>query len=390
MKKINDNIINIGVADFKTDLFEGQYRIPNGICYNSYLVLDDYVTVFDTVDKKFTTEWMETLEKSLNGRQPDYLVLQHMEPDHAGSISGFLTKYPNVQIVANTKSFALIARFNKNLPEFNKKVVADGETLCTGTHTFKFIFAPMVHWPEVMVSYEIYSKTLFSADAFGTFGVCEDNEKITPANWADEACRYYIGIVGKYGSQVQTLIKKLAPLEIDTICSLHGPHLSGDLSGYIELYDSWSSNRAEKEGVVIAYASAYGNTETAVEMLAENLSANGCGDVKVFDLARCDMSKAIAEAFRYPNVVLASITYNSGIFPVMTEFINGLTERNFQNKTVGIIENGSWGPIAGKVMTSMLERCKNITYAQNKVTVNSAVDDTAVTAISALADELCG
>ncbi len=386
MKNITDDIIAVGVADTKTDLFEGQYPLPDGILYNSYVVLDEKITVFDAVDKLYSHEWMENVKSALGEKQPDYLVIQHMEPDHSGSLCDFIDAYPNVKIVSNAKVFAMMRQFFGDDLAISEHLVADKDTLCTGKHTFTFIFAPMVHWPEVMVTYDSHAKVLFSADAFGSFGITQPK---TSAEWAEEASRYYIGIVGKYGPQVQMLLKKAAALDIEIICSLHGPVIRENLAEYIHLYDLWSSYRPEKSGVCIAYASAYGHTTKAVDLLVEKLHQNGCKDVVVYDLARSDKSKAIADAFRYEKLVLASSTYNMDILPFVSTFIHGLTIRAFQNKKVALIENGSWAPNAIKVMRTSLEKSKDVTFFENTVTIKSALCDTSSAAISALADELC-
>ncbi len=387
MKYITQDIINIGVSDFEVDLFEGQYSLPNGIAYNSYVVLDEQITIFDSVDNRFSKQWLDGIEKATGGKAPDYLVIQHMEPDHSGSLHDFIKKYPSTKIVANSKTFTMIDRFFCIDCQLDTFVVSDGQTLCTGKHSFTFVFAPMVHWPEVMVSYDSYSKVLFSADAFGTFGVYEENQQFTASEWAEEASRYYIGIVGKYGAQVQALLKKASALDISVICSLHGPALRENLPDYFALYDTWSSYTAEKQGVCIVYSSAYGNTQAAAKLLYDKLSEKGC-DVLIYDLARCDKARAIADVFRYDRTVFASITYNMSISPYMHSFINGLVERNFQNKKVAFIENGSWAPAAQKVMKGMLEKCKDITYLENSVTVKSALEQSSLEAIEKLVAEL--
>ncbi len=388
MFNINENIINIGVKDLKSDLFEGQYTIKNGIMYNSYIVLDEETTIFDTVDNKFTQEWLNNIRSVLQNKKPSYLVIHHIEPDHSGSIADFIKEYPQTKIVTNSKSFAMINQFFKLDNEIEKIIVKDGDILSTGKHIFKFIFAPMVHWPEVMITYDETSKILFSADAFGTFGIYDEKDGFTSEEWAQEASRYYIGIVGKYGVQVQSLLKKVSGFNVEKICSLHGPVLNRDLGEYINLYNIWSSYEKEKDGVVIAYSSAYGNTKKAVELLDISLKEKGVKTILIYDLARCDLSKAVADAFRYEKIVFASITYNAGLFPMMHNFINALVSRNFQNKDIGIIENGSWAPMAKKTILSMLEKCKNLNFTQNNVTINSALDEKSTQEILFLADEL--
>lgn len=380
---ISEDIIYIGVNDRESDLFEGQYIIPNGIAYNSYLIKDEKIAVFDTVDKKFTNEWLKNLEKALEGKTPDYLIIQHMEPDHSANIKAFCEKYPETVIVGNQKTFSMIeAFFGKNIYK-NNLILADGETLTLGKHTLKFIFAPMVHWPEVMVTYDEKDKALFSADSFGKFGTLDTDE-----DWACEARRYYFGIVGKYGVQVQALLNKIKTLDIEKICPLHGPVLQENLEYYLNLYNIWSSYKPESEGVCIAYTSVYGNTKQAVEILAQKLKENGCKKVAVNDLARCDMAEAIEDAFRYEKLVLATTTYNGDIFPFMKQFIDGLTERNYQNRTVAFIENGSWGPIATKKMKAMLEKSKNLNYCENEITIRSALTEQNKEEITSLAKEL--
>ena len=384
MKSITSDIIYVGVNDHKTDLFEGQYRIPNGISYNSYVVLDECVTVFDTVDINFTHEWLDNLGEALGDRKPDYLVVQHMEPDHSANIKEFLSVYPDAKVVANIKTFKMMEGFFGTDYAQRRVVVEDMGTLCTGRHTFTFVFAPMVHWPEVMVTYDSYDKVLFSADGFGTFGALDVNEP-----WDDEARRYFIGIVGKYGVQVQNLLKKAATLDISVICPLHGPILTENLSHYIELYNTWSSYGVESEGILIAYTSVYGNTKKAVDLLANKLREFSCPKVVIMDLARCDMSQAVANAFRYGRIVLATTTYNASIFPYMREFIDHLCERNFQNRSIALIENGSWAPLAAKLMRAQLSQQKNLTFAETKVTITSALNSESTEAISKLAEELC-
>ena len=381
--KINNDVIYIGVNDHITDLFEGQYVVENGMAYNSYLVNDEKTVVFDTVDHRFSDEWFINLENALNGRLPDFLVIQHMEPDHASSIGKFMAKYKNAIIVSNQKAFVMMKNFFGTDFSDRRKIVTDGETFSSGKHNFTFIFAPMVHWPEVMLTYDSNDKILFSADAFGKFGALDVEE-----DWACEARRYYIGIVGKYGAQVQTLLKKASNLDIQTICPLHGPILTENLSYYINLYDIWSSYKTESDGVFIAYTSVYGNTKKAVELLVDELNALGCPKVSVADLARDDMAEAVEDAFRYGKIVLATTTYNGDVFPFMKTYIDHLTERNFQNKTIGIIENGSWASTAGKVIKNMLENSKNITFTENNVKILSALNEQNLIEIKNLAKEL--
>jgi len=381
---ITNDIKYIGVNDHEVDLFEGQYVVPNGIAYNSYVILDDKIAVMDTVDQNFTQEWLQNLEAVLQGRKPDYLVVHHMEPDHSANIHNFLTAYPEASVVSSAKAFAMMKQFFGTDYADRRIVVGEGDTLTLGTHTLTFVTAPMVHWPEVIVSYDSTDKVLFSADGFGKFGALDAEE-----DWACEARRYYIGIVGKYGAQVQALLKKAAKLDIAIICPLHGPVLTEDLGYYLNLYDIWSSYRVESEGVVIAYTSIYGNTKAAVELLAEKLKEKGCPKVVVNDLARCDMAEAVEDAFRYGKLVLATTTYNGDIFPFMKEFIHHLTERSYQNRTVGLMENGSWAPVAAKVMKKMLENSKNLTFTDTTVKIFSALSDTSRGQIEALAEELC-
>ncbi len=381
---ITKDIKYIGVNDHEVDLFEGQYRVPNGMAYNSYVIMDKKIAVMDTVDAAFAHEWLDNLAEALGERSPDFLIVQHMEPDHSANIANFLRAYPETTVVANAKAFAMIdAFFGEGLCK-NKLTVENGESLSLGEHTLTFVFAPMVHWPEVMVTYDSRDKVLFSADGFGKFGALDAEEP-----WADEARRYYIGIVGKYGAQVQTLLKKAGTLDIDIICPLHGPVLSDNLSYYIDLYNTWSSYSVETEGVCIAYTSVYGNTKKAALLLADELRVGGCPNVAVHDLARADMSAAVADAFRYGKLVLATTTYNAEIFPFMREFINHLTERGFKNRTVGLIENGSWAPLAAKIMRGMLEGCKNITWLDGVVTVKSAMTEANREEIGKMAGELC-
>lgn len=381
---ITNDIKYIGVNDHLIDLFEGQYAVPNGMAYNSYVILDEKVAVMDSVDKKFGAEWLSNLHAALDGRQPDYLIVQHMEPDHSANITTFLNAYPAATVVASAKAFAMMKQFfGTDYPD-RRIIVGEGDTLSLGKHTLTFITAPMVHWPEVIVTYDSYDKVLFSADGFGKFGALDVEEA-----WACEARRYYIGIVGKYGAQVQSLLKKAAGLDISIICPLHGPVLKENLGYYVNLYDIWSSYRPESEGVLIAYTSVYGHTKEAVELLAQKLEEKGCPKVSVTDLARDDMAEAVEDAFRYSKLVLATTTYNADIFPYMKEFIHHLTERNFQNRTVGLIENGSWAPMAAKVMTRMLEGSKNLTFTNTTVKLLSALSDESRAQIEALAQELC-
>ena len=381
---ITNDIRYAGVNDHQVDLFEGQYTVPNGMAYNSYVILDEKIAVMDTVDQHFQHEWLDNLAVILGGRKPDYLVVQHMEPDHSANIASFLNAYPEAAVVANAKTFAMIDQFfGPGLCE-NKVVVKDGESLSLGKHTLTFVFAPMVHWPEVMVTYDSTDKVLFSADGFGKFGALDVSE-----NWADEARRYYIGIVGKYGAQVQNLLKKAAALEIEKICPLHGPVLEENLGEALELYNTWSSYAVESEGVMIAYTSVYGHTGKAVELLAEKLRLGGCPKVVVHDLARCDMAQAVADAFRYGKLVLATTTYNADIFPFMRTFIEHLTERNFQNRTVALIENGSWAPMAAKVMKGLFEKSKNLIFAGAPITIRSALSAENREQLNELTKELC-
>lgn len=381
---VTEDIRYIGVNDHDVDLFEGQYTVENGMSYNSYVILDEKVAVMDTVDAHFGVEWLQNLETELNGRRPDYLVVQHMEPDHSANIAVFMETYPEAQIVSSAKAFVMMQQFfGTDFPE-RKVVVGEGSTLKLGRHTLTFVTAPMVHWPEVIVTYDSTDKVLFSADGFGKFGALDVEE-----DWADEARRYYIGIVGKYGAQVQALLKKAAALDIAIICPLHGPVLNENLGYYLDKYNTWSSYAVEDEGVVIAYTSVYGHTKEAVEELAEKLNQRGCPNVVVADLARCDMAEAVADSFRYSKLVLATTTYNATIFPHMQNFIDHLTARNYQGRTVGMIENGAWAPMAAKVMKKMLETSKNLTYTDTTVTVKCALNDASRAQIDALADELC-
>lgn len=381
---VTEDIRYIGVNDHDVDLFEGQYTVENGMSYNSYVILDEKVAVMDTVDAHFGVEWLQNLETELNGRRPDYLVVQHMEPDHSANIAVFMETYPEAQIVSSAKAFVMMQQFfGTDFPE-RKVVVGEGSTLKLGRHTLTFVTAPMVHWPEVIVTYDSTDKVLFSADGFGKFGALDVEE-----DWADEARRYYIGIVGKYGAQVQALLKKAAALDIAIICPLHGPVLNENLGYYLDKYNTWSSYAVEDEGVVIAYTSVYGHTKEAVEELAEKLNQRGCPNVVVADLARCDMAEVVADAFRYSKLVLATTTYNATIFPHMQNFIDHLTARNYQSRTVGMIENGAWAPMAAKVMKKMLETSKNLTYTDTTVTVKCALNNASRAQIDALADELC-
>ena len=381
---ITNDIRYIGVNDHEVDLFEGQYVVPNGMSYNSYAILDEKVAIMDTVDQNFADQWLENMKKTLGDRLPDYLVVHHMEPDHSANIHKFLTAYPNAVVVSSAKAFTMMKQFFGTDYADRRIVVGEGDTLSLGKHTLTFVTAPMVHWPEVIVSYDSCDKVLFSADGFGKFGALDVEE-----DWACEARRYYIGIVGKYGAQTQALLKKAAGLDIAMICPLHGPVLKENLGYYINLYDIWSSYKAESEGVLIAYTSIYGHTKAAVELLAKRLEEKGCPKVTVADLARDDMAEAVEDAFRYSKLVLATTTYNGDVFPFMKEFIHHLTERNYQNRTVAFMENGSWAPVAAKVMTKMLENSKNLTIAQNNVKIFSALSDESRAQIEALAEELC-
>jgi len=382
--KITNDIRYVGVNDHQVDLFEGQYVVPNGMSYNSYVILDEKIAVMDTVDQHFGKQWLANLENVLDSRSPDYLIVQHMEPDHSANVANFLEVYPQATVVASKQAFVMMKQFFGTDYSERRIVVGEGDTLSLGKHTLTFVTAPMVHWPEVIVTYDSYDKVLFSADGFGKFGALDVQE-----DWACEARRYYIGIVGKYGAQVQALLKKAATLDIATICPLHGPILTENLGYYINLYDIWSSYRPEEEGVVIAYTSVYGHTKEAVELLAAELEKLGCPKVSVTDLARDDMAEAVEDAFRYSKLVLATTTYNGDIFPFMKEFIHHLTERNFQNRTVAFVENGSWAPTAAKVMAKMLEGSKNLTIAENSVRILSALSDASREQIKALAEELC-
>ena len=382
--KITDTIKYVGVNDHQVDLFEGQYKVPNGMAYNSYVILDEKIAVMDTVDANFTHEWLDNLEQALNGRKPDYLIVQHMEPDHAANVANFLKVYPDTTVVANAKTFNMIRNFFDLDLEGQKLEVKNGGTLSLGNHNLTFVFAPMVHWPEVMVTYDSTDKVLFSADGFGKFGALDVEE-----DWDDEARRYFIGIVGKYGPQVQNLLKVAAGLDIQIICPLHGPVLKENLGHYIGLYDTWSSYTPETEGIVIAYTSVYGHTKKAVELLADKLRSKGCPKVVVYDLARDDMSLALSDAFRYSKLVLATTTYNASIYPFMHDYITRLVEHNFQNRTVGIIENGSWAPLAAKVIKEMLSPCKKINWLDTTVKILSAINQENKEQLEAMTDELC-
>ncbi|MBR0087731.1 MAG: flavin reductase [Lachnospiraceae bacterium] len=383
---ITSDILYVGVNDHKIDLFEGQYDVPLGMAYNSYVILDDKIAVMDTVDKNFTHEWLDNLDKAFNGRKPDYLVVQHMEPDHSANILNFMKTYPEAQIVSSDKAFTMMNNFFGTAFEDRRISVKEGSTLELGKHVLNFVGAPMVHWPEVLFTYDSYAKVLFSADGFGKFGA---NDVVDPEGWDCEARRYYFGIVGKYGAQVQAVLKKAAGLDIQIICPLHGPVLTEDLGHYLNLYNIWSSYEVESDGVVIAYTSVYGNTKKAVELLADKLKAKGAPEVKVHDLARDDMAEAVEDAFRYGRLVLATTTYNAEIFPFMREFINHLTERGYKNRTIGLIENGSWAPQAAKVMKQLLEPCKNITFTDVTVKIMSAMNEENKQQIEAMAEELC-
>ncbi len=382
--KITEDIRYIGVNDHDIDLFEGQYVVENGMAYNSYVLLDEKIAVFDTVDARFGEEWLANLENTIGGRLPDYLIVQHMEPDHSANIAKFMEKFPAAQVVASAKAFAMMQQFFGTDYAERRVVVGEGSTLSLGRHTLTFVTAPMVHWPEVIVTYDSTDKVLFSADGFGKFGALDADE-----DWTCEARRYYIGIVGKYGAQVQALLKKAAKLDIQIICPLHGPILTENLGFYLDKYNTWSSYSVESEGVLIAYTSVYGHTKAAVELLAKTLEEKGCPKVVVTDLARDDMAEAVEDAFRYGKLVLATTTYNAGIFPFMQTFIDHLTERNYQNRTIGMIENGSWAPMAAKTMKKMLENSKNLTFTETTVTLKSALSDASRAQIAALADELC-
>lgn len=381
---ITNDIEYVGVNDHDIDLFEGQYVVENGMAYNSYVIMDDKIAVMDTVDARFTHEWLDNIQSVTGGKAPDYLIVQHMEPDHSANIANFMNVYPNAEIVSSTKAFVMMGQFFGTDFEDRQVVVKEGDTLSLGKHELAFVGAPMVHWPEVLVTYDAYDKVLFSADGFGKFGALDVEE-----DWACEARRYYIGIVGKYGAQVQNLLKKASGLDIQIICPLHGPVLTENLGYYLNLYNTWSSYGVESGGIVIAYTSVYGNTKKAVELLADRLRKKGCPKVVVNDLARCDMAEAVEDAFRYGKLILATTTYNADIFPFMREFINHLTERNFQNRKIGLIENGSWAPLAAKTMKKMLEGCKNLTFAKTTVSIKSALNEESSAQIEALAEEFC-
>ena len=381
---ITNDIIYIGVNDHAIDLFEGQYIVPNGMAYNSYAILDEKIAIMDTVDANFTEEWLKNLQDALGERKPDYLIVQHMEPDHSANIVNFVDAYPEAQIVSSVQAFKMMKNFFGTDFAEKQVVVGEGDKLNLGKHELTFVAAPMVHWPEVIVTYDSTDKVLLSADGFGKFGALDVEE-----DWACEARRYYIGIVGKYGLQVQNLLKKAAGLDIQVICPLHGPVLSENLGYYLDLYNTWSGYQPEEEGVVIAYTSVYGNTKKAVLQLAEKLEQNGCPKVVVNDLARCDMAEAVEDAFRYSKMVLATTTYNGEVFPFMREYIHHLTERNYSNRTVGLIENGSWAPLAAKVMQGMFEKSKNITFTDTTVRILSALDENSTAQLDSLANELC-
>lgn len=381
---ITNDIKYIGVNDHQVDLFEGQYKVKNGMSYNSYIIFDEKIAIMDTVDGAFKDEWLNNIKNNLKSKNPDYLIIQHMEPDHSANIINFMNAYPNTTVVAGSKAFAMMKNFFGKDFEENRIIASEGTKLSLGTHTLTFVTAPMVHWPEVIVTYDEFDKVLFSADGFGKFGALDVEEE-----WADEARRYYIGIVGKYGAQVQSLLKKASTLDIKIICPLHGPVLNENLNYYLNLYNIWSSYEPETEGIVIAYTSAYGNTLKAVKLLETKLKENGYKNVIVNDLARCDMAKAVENAFRYSKIVFATITYNGEIFPFMREYIHQLTERNFSNRTVGFIENGSWAPVATKVMKTMLEKQKNLKYTENNVRIFSSVNEENIKEIENLAEELC-
>ena len=385
IKEITAEVKNIGVDDHITDLFEGQYKVPRGMSYNSYLIVDEKTAVTDTVSEKFGDEWLENLREAIGDRSPDYLIIHHMEPDHSANIIKFIERYPETTVVANSKAFAMIDAFFGEGKCKNRMTVANGDTLNLGRHSLKFIFAPMVHWPEVMLSFDTTDGILFSADAFGKFGASDSGEE-----WLSEARRYYFGIVGKYGAQVQNLLKAARTLDIKTICPLHGPVLCENIVYYVEKYSTWSAYSAETDGVLIAYTSVYGHTKAAAELLFEKLKDAGCKEVVMRDLARCDMSEAVSDAFRFPTTVLATTTYNAGIFPPMHEFINMLTERNFRNRKIALIENGSWAPAASKTIRSMLEGAKDLTFTDTTVTVRSALNEKSLAELDRLAAELCG
>ena len=380
---ITHDIRYIGVNDHQIDLFEGQYIVPDGMAYNSYAIVDEKIAIVDAVEAGFAAQWMENMKAALDGRTPDYLIVQHMEPDHSGSLAAFMSAYPEAKVVASARAFSMMRAFFGEDYEARRLAVKEGDTLCLGSHTLSFIAAPMVHWPEVMMTYDAKDKVFFSADAFGKFGALDVEDE-----WACEARRYYFGIVGKYGAQVQAVLKKAAALEINAICPLHGPVLSENLSYYLNLYNTWSAYGVESEGVVIAYTSMYGNTKAAAELLRDRLLAYGCPKVALNDLARCDMAEAVEDAFRYGRIVLATTTYNGGIFPFMKVFIDHLTERGYKNRTIGLMENGSWAPVAARKMREMLADCKNVVFAENTVTITSALSDESRAQIDALAREM--
>lgn len=381
--KITNDIFYVGVNDRDVDLFEGQYVVPNGMAYNSYVIVDDKIAVMDTVDERFGDEWLSNIKRVTGNKTPDYLIVQHMEPDHSANIQKFVAEYPTATVVANAKTFVMLDNFYRDMPTINRLTVENGQTLSLGRHQLTFVFAPMVHWPEVMVTYDSADKTLFSADGFGKFGALDTDE-----DWACEARRYYFGIVGKYGAQVQALLKKAATLDIEKICPLHGPVLTENLGYYLNLYNTWSSYGVECDGVFIAYTSVYGHTKAAALLLADELKSLGCPKVVITDLARDDMAEAVEDAFKYGKLVLATTTYNAEIFPFMREFVDHLTERNYQNRTIGIIENGSWAPMAAKVIKSKFEKSKNITWLNTTVTITSSMTDENKLAIKRLAGEL--
>lgn len=381
---ITRDVKYIGVDDYAIDLFEGMYKVPNGIAYNSYVIMDEKIAVIDTVDAAFTEEWLGKLQKVLEGRKPDYLIVQHMEPDHSANILNLLEEYPETTLVGSAKAFTMMKNYFGTEFEENRLVVSDGDELCLGKHTLTFVTALMVHWPEVIMTYDSADKVLFSADGFGKFGALDVEQ-----DWTDEARRYYFGIVGKYGASVQKVLGKIADLNIQIICPLHGPVLSENIGYYVEKYNIWSGYQPEEEGILIAYTSVYGNTKKAVQMLADKLKEMGCPKVVVKDLARCDMSEAVGEAFRYSKLVLATTTYNVGIFPFMREFVNWLTERNFSNRTVAFMENGSWMPVAAKLMQEKFEKSKDIIFAENSVKIMSALNEESLVQLELLANELC-
>ena len=381
--KITAAIHSVGVNDHQVDLFEGQYPVPHGMAYNSYVIMDEQIAVMDTVDARFGDEWMENLSAALNGRKPDYLIVQHMEPDHSANIARFLNTYPTAKVVATAKAFPMMRQFYGWDDPARRMVAAENTPLCLGTHTLQFVMAPMVHWPEVMVTYDATDKVLFSADGFGKFGALDVDEP-----WTDEARRYYIGIVGKFGMPVQTLLKKAAALDIQTICPLHGPVLTGDLTPYLSLYQTWSSYAPEEKGVVVAYTSVYGHTRKAALLLAEKLEARG-EKVRVYDLARCDQTQAVSDAFRFDRLVLATTTYNGDVFPPMDAFLRHLTARGFQNRRIGLMENGTWAPLAAKKMQELLAACKQLTIAEPTVRILSALDESSLGQLDALVATLC-